>query len=109
MEGLLLPPRITTGGGLQVQTGYERCLLFSFTASVIKELCQVLWSGNLYKFLCLCLGFGQYLGDILIIDILQINAYILTSRGTAIFLLQKFGFLGEFNIRPTEVLSKKNS
>ena len=65
--------------------------------------------GESFQFFCLCLGFGQYLGDILIIDILQINAYILTSRGTAIFLLQKFGFLGEFNIRPAEVLSKKNS
>ena len=37
----VLPPRITIGGRLHVQAGYERCLFFSPTASLIKQLCAV--------------------------------------------------------------------
>ena len=37
----VLPPRITIGGRLHVQAGYERCLFFSSTASLIKQLCTV--------------------------------------------------------------------
>ena len=37
----VLPPRITAGGRLHVQAGFERCLFFSSTASIIKELCSV--------------------------------------------------------------------
>ena len=37
----VLPLRITTRGKLHVQAGYERCLFFSSTASVIKELCSL--------------------------------------------------------------------
>ena len=33
--------RLTSGGRLHVQAEYERWLFFSFTASVIKELCSV--------------------------------------------------------------------
>ena len=37
----VLPLRITTGGRLHVQTGYERCLFFSSSASLIKELYSI--------------------------------------------------------------------
>ena len=37
----VLPPRITIGRRLHVQAGYERCLFFSSTASLIKQLCAV--------------------------------------------------------------------
>ena len=37
---VFLPPRITARGRLHLQAGYERCLFFSSTASVIKELCS---------------------------------------------------------------------
>ena len=36
-----LPPQITARRRLQVQARYERCLFFSSTASVIKELCSI--------------------------------------------------------------------
>ena len=37
---VFLPPRMTARGRLHLQAGYERCLFFSSTASVIKELCS---------------------------------------------------------------------
>ena len=37
----VLPPQITATGRLHVLAGYERCLFFSSTASVIKKLCSV--------------------------------------------------------------------
>ena len=40
MEEFFLPPRITARGRLHLQAGYEKCLFFSSTASVIKELCS---------------------------------------------------------------------
>ena len=41
IEKFVLPPQITARGKLHVQAGYEGCLFFSSTASVIKELCSV--------------------------------------------------------------------
>ena len=106
---------MTTGGRLHVQAGYERCLFFSSTASVIKELCFVLWSGNLYEFLCLCFGLGptsrifKKLLKIPMSVLRRINIRIVIyldymfimgqkmqesvlSRDTVIFFLQHLGF-----------------
>ena len=99
-----------------MQAGYERCLFFSSTASVMKELCSVSWSGNLCEFLYLCFGLGPapriftkllkiplsvlrrinirigiYLDDMLIMD--QTTEEILMSRDTINFLLQHLGFV----------------
>ena len=93
-----------------MKAGYEKCLFFSSTASVIKELFSVSWSGNLYEFLCLYFSLGPapriftkllkktvsvlsriniqiviYLDDMLIMG--QTVQEILMSRDTVIFLL----------------------
>ena len=96
-----------------MQAGYERCLFFSSTASVMKELCSVSWSGNLCEFLYLCFGLGPapriftkllkipmsvlrriniriviYLDDILIMG----QTMKVSCPDTVIFLLQHLGF-----------------
>ena len=111
-----LPPQITTRGRLHVQAGYERCLFFSTTASIIKELCSVFMvneslrisllmfslgtnSQNLHKIaenIDACTEENKYSGS----NILRRYAYngsnngrILISRDTVIFLLQLLGFV----------------
>ena len=51
---LVLSDRNVAEGQFHVQTGHEGCIFSSTTSSVLKKICQILWS-DFYKFLCLWL------------------------------------------------------
>ena len=112
----VLPPQITATGRLHVLAGYERCLFFSSTASVIKKLCSVFMvreslrvplimfrlgtsSQNLHKIAkntSVCPEQDKYLDSNVLDNILmmgQTMEEILMSRDTVIFLLQHLGFV----------------
>ena len=103
-------------GRLYVKTGFEGHILCSSIKSCIQKSCAFLWSGKLYKFLCLCFGLGPapriftkllkisvsvlrrlnilsiiYLDDMLLIG--HTVEETLMTRDTVIFLLQQLGFV----------------
>ena len=113
---------------LHVQTEYEGSILFSSIKSCIQKLVQILQSGKLYNFLCLCFGVSParrifekllkipvsvllrlniliiiYLDDMLLIG--HAIEEMLMVRDTVIFLFQQLGFVLNFKksvLTPTQ-------